>query len=119
MDKQVAAVLNAEGIVSARQRPFTYENIWLLRQRWGLSAVKLNPVGANPMRWPDGSYSVQDAASALGVTPQKIVDYLARGFLAGRQLIKGQPWQIDLTAAQISSLREWLQHTRRLRRTAS
>ena len=37
MDKQVAAILNEEGILSASRRPFTYENVWLLRQRWGLS----------------------------------------------------------------------------------
>ena len=59
MDKQVAAVLNKEGVVSARQRPFTYENVWVLRKRWGLPAVKLNPIGANPPQWPDGSYSAQ------------------------------------------------------------
>ena len=41
MDKRVAAVLNEEGVVSARQRPFTYENVWVLRKRWGLPAVKL------------------------------------------------------------------------------
>jgi hypothetical protein len=38
--------------------------------------------------------------------------------LSGRQLTKGQPWQIDLTAAQIASLQERLQHTRRSRRMA-
>ena len=81
MDKQIAAALNADGFVSARRRPFTYENIWLLRQRWGLPAVKLNPVGPNPARWSDGSYSVQGAASVLGVTPQTVFDYLARGLL--------------------------------------
>lgn len=118
MDKQIAAVLNTEGIVSARRRHFTYENIWLLRKRWGLSAVKLNPVGANPARWPDGSYSVRGAASTLGVTPQTIFDYLARGLLSGRQLIKGQPWQIDLSATQIANLRERLRRTNRSRRTA-
>jgi hypothetical protein len=118
MDKQIAAVLNAEGVLSARRRLFTYANIWLLRQRWGLPAVKFNPVGANPARWPDGSYSVQGAASALGVTPQTIFDYLARGLLRGRQLTKGQPWQIDLIAAQIASLQERLQHIKRSRRTA-
>ena len=55
MDRQVADVLNAEGVLSARSGPFTYENIWLLRKRWGLKAVKLNPTGANPPRWADGS----------------------------------------------------------------
>ena len=66
MDKQVAVVLNDEGVMSARGRPFTYENVWLLRQRWGIPAVKLSPTGPNPAQWPDGSYSVQGAAAAVG-----------------------------------------------------
>jgi hypothetical protein len=119
MDKQVAAVLNEEGVVSARRRPFTYENVWLLRQRWGLPAVKLNPTGANPTQWSDGSYSVQGAAAAIGVTPQVIFDYLANGLLKGRQIAKGQPWQIVLTTEQIDELQKRLLRTRRSRKAAS
>lgn len=119
MDKQVAAVLNEEGVVSARQRPFTYENVWVLRKRWGLPAVKLNPIGANPPQWPDGSYSVQGAAAALGVTTQVIFDYLTKGLLTGRQIAKGQPWQIDLTTEQIDRLRQRLLRTKRSRKVAS
>ena len=118
MDKQVAATLNDEGIVSARRRPFTYENVWLLRQRWRLPAVKLSPTGANPSQWPDGAYSVQGAAAAIGVTTQVIFDYLANGLLSGRQLAKGQPWQIDLTAEQITRLQQRLLRTRRSRKVA-
>ena len=102
MDRQVADVLNAEGVLSARSGPFTYENIWLLRKRWGLKAVKLNPTGANPPRWADGSYSVQGAATAIGVTPQVIFDYLANGLLQGHHMAKGQQWQIKLTMQKIS-----------------
>lgn len=119
MDKQVAAVLNDEGVVSARRRPFTYENVWLLRQRWGLPAVKLSPTGSNPLRWPDGTYSVRGAAAAIGVTPQAIFDYLANGLLSGRQMAKGQPWQIDLTTEQIGQLQQRLLRTRRSRKAAS
>ena len=46
--------------------------------------------------WPDGSYSVQGAAEVLGIIPQTVFDYLGRGLLHGRQLTKGQPWQIDV-----------------------
>jgi hypothetical protein len=119
MDKQVAAVLNEEGVVSARQRPFTYENVWVLRKRWGLPAVKPNPIGANPPQWPDGSYSVQGAAAAIGVTTQVIFDYLTKGLLTGRHIAKGQPWQIDLTTEQIDRLRQRLLRTRRSRKVAS
>jgi len=119
MDKQIAAILNEEGLVSARRRPFTYENIWVLRQRWSLPAIKLSLTGPNPPRWPDGSYSVQGAAAAIGVTTQVIFDYLANGFLTGRQITKGQPWQIDLTTEQLCHLQQRLLRTRRSKRTAS
>jgi hypothetical protein len=119
MDKQIAAILNEEGVVSARRRPFTYENVWVLRQRWNLPAAKLNPTGPNPPRWPDGSYSVQGAAAAIGVTPQVIFDYLANGLLTGTQLTKGQPWQIDLTTDKIDQLQHRLLRTRRSKRKAS
>src|SRR3954465_10827830 len=88
-------------------------------KRWGLKAVKLNPTGANPPRWADGSYSVQGAAAAIGVTPQVIFDYLANRLLQGRQIAKGQPWQIDLTIKQISQLKRRLLSTRRSKKEAS
>jgi hypothetical protein len=67
MDKEIAAVLNREGFLSARGRAFKAENVWLLRTRWGIPTVKINGTSANPMRWPDGSFSVQGAAAALGI----------------------------------------------------
>lgn len=119
MDREVADVLNKEGFVSARRRPFTYENVWLLRQRWRVPAIKLNPKGACPAQWTDGSYSVGGAAAAIGVTPQTIFDYLANGRLIGRQIAKGQPWQIELTPDQIGTLQQRLIRTRRSKKEAS
>lgn len=118
MDRQIAKKLNDEGIRSARGRPFTYENVWLLRHRWGIPTAKINGVAANPTRWPDGTYSVQGAAAAIGVTAQTIFDYLAQGLVHGRQSTKGQPWQISLSSDQIDQLQRRLQRTRRSRKGA-
>jgi len=90
-----------------------------LRHRWGIPTVKINGVAANPPRWADGSWSVQGAAIALGVTTQTIFDYLARGLLVGHQIAKGQPWQIELTHEQIERLRAHVRRTRRSRKEAS
>ncbi|WFU14603.1 recombinase family protein [Bradyrhizobium sp. CB3481] len=87
MDGEIAAILNQEGFVAARGCAFKGENVWVLRTRWGIPTVKINGVDKNPMRWPDGSFSIQGAAAELGVTPQTVFDYLARGLLAGRQPI--------------------------------
>lgn len=102
MDAEIAAILNQEGFVAARGCAFKGENVWLLRTRWRIPTVKINGVDKNPTRWADGSFSIQGAAAELGVTPQTVFDYLARGLLAGRQLTKGQPWQIELSDEQIS-----------------
>ncbi|UFW53761.1 MULTISPECIES: hypothetical protein [Bradyrhizobium] len=68
MDGEIAATLNQEGFVAARGCVFKGENVWVLRTRWGIPTVKINGVDKNPMRWPDGSFSIQGAAAELGVT---------------------------------------------------
>jgi DNA invertase Pin-like site-specific DNA recombinase len=119
MDKEIAAVLNREGFLAARGCAFKGENVWLLRKRWGIRTVKINGVSANPARWSDGTYSVQGAAAALGITTQTVFDYLDRGLLTGRQLTKGQPWQINLVDKQIRQLRAHVRRTRRSKKEAS
>jgi hypothetical protein len=119
MDKEIATILNREGFIAARGCAFKGENVWLLRTRWGIPTVKINGVSTNPLRWPDGSFSIQGVAAELRITPQTVFDYLARGLLVGQQLTKGQPWQIDLSDEQINRLRARVRHTRRSKKEAS
>ena len=119
MDKEIAAILNREAFVAARACAFKGENVWLLRTRWDIPTVKINGAGANPMRWPDGTFSVQGAAAALGITAQTVFDYLERGLLSGKQLTKGQPWQIELANDQIDRLRAHVRRTKRSKKEAS
>ena len=81
-------------------------------------AVQLAPDHVPP-RWPDGTYSVQGTASALGITAQTVFDWLRNGRLAGRQLAKGQPWQIAMSDDQISALRVQVRRTSRSKQEAS
>jgi hypothetical protein len=119
MDREIAEILNAEGIISARGAPFRGETVHLLRKQWGIRTVKINGKDANPPRWPDGSYSVQGAAAALGITPQTVFGWLQKGRLAGRQTCKGQPWQISLNNMQIATLKAQLRRTTPSRMEAS
>jgi transposase-like protein len=75
--------------------------------------VKINGTAANPPRWSDGSYSVQGAAEILGITSQTIFDWLRKGWLTGRQLAKGMPWQISLSPEQAAELRTRVRRTSR------
>jgi DNA invertase Pin-like site-specific DNA recombinase len=113
MDHEIAAILNEEGIMSARGTPFLHGTIHLLRKQWGIRTVKINGTDANPPRWPDGSYSIQGAAASIGITAQTVFDWLQKGRLQGRQLVKGQPWQISLTDDQISNLKQQVRRTSR------
>jgi hypothetical protein len=119
MDAQIAAMLTAEGYQTARlHRPFTGKVVWLLRQKWDISTVKLNGKEHNPAQWEDGTYSVEGAAARLGVYPGTIHKWLKVGKLTGSQLAKGMPWKVYLTAEDIARLQEWLQRARRLRKEA-
>jgi hypothetical protein len=59
MNGEIAAILNQEGFVAVRGCAFKGENVWVLRTRWGIPTVKINGVDKKPMRWPDGSFSIQ------------------------------------------------------------
>jgi hypothetical protein len=105
MDAEIATMLNAEGLRNSRGGAFTNGTVHLLRQRWNIRTVKINGVDHNPQRWPDGSYSIQGAAAALGITEQTVFKWLKKGRLQRRQLSRGQPWQVDLTEEQIKQFR--------------
>ncbi|MEO9188579.1 MAG: recombinase family protein [Acetobacteraceae bacterium] len=119
MDGEIANILNKEAFRTAHGPPFSGKMVHCLRKRWQIPTVKINGTAANPRRWPDGSYSVQGAAAVIGITPQVIFDWLRRGWLTGKQLAKGMPWQIALSPDQAVELRAKVRRTSRSKRAAS
>lgn len=119
MDAEIAAILNEQTLRTAHGPPFSGQMVHCLRKRWRIPTVKVNGTTANPVRWPDGSYSVQGAAAAIGITPQVIFDWLRKGWLTGTQLARGMPWQIALSPEQLVELRGRVRRTIRSRREAS
>jgi hypothetical protein len=119
MDGEIATVLNAEGFLTPRGTTFEHGLIYMLRKRWSIPTVKINGVEPNPARWPDGSYSIQGAAKALGITAQTVFKWLKRGRLSGHQLVKGMPWQITLNEEDIPELRAMVRRTSPSGRKAS
>lgn len=105
IDREIATTLNTEGLLPARGRQFSGGEVHILRKRWKIPTVKINGTGDNPLQWPDGTYSVEGAAAALSISPQTVFKWLQKGRLPGRQLAKGMPWQITLSAPQIAELR--------------
>lgn len=105
MDAEIAAQLNAEGYVTAQGREFKGNLIFLLRKKWEIPTVKINGKEENPLRWPDGTYSVQGVAEALKISPVTVFCWLRKGKLRGEQLTKGMPWKIKLTDEQVAELK--------------
>lgn len=118
MDHEIAAQLNIEGIMAARGVPFGHATIQVLRKQWGIRSAKINGGEQNPPCWPDGSYSVQGTAAALGISATTVYKWLYKGRLQGHQLTKGQPWQIMLNSREIRVLRAQIQRTSRSKKEA-
>jgi 16S rRNA C967 or C1407 C5-methylase (RsmB/RsmF family) len=119
MDHEIAAILNQEALRTAHGPPFSGNMVHVLRKKWRIPTVKINGTGANPPQWPDGTYSVQGAAAAIGITPQIIFDWLRKGRLSGEQLAKGMPWRIFLSPEQAVELAAQVRRTTRSIREAS
>ena len=103
MDAEIAAALNAEGLVSARGRTVQRAgHVHLLRKRWGIPTVKINGTACNPPLWPDGAYSVQGVAEVLGRYPHRPCSSgLAHGCWRESRWPKGMPWKITLSDERI------------------
>ena len=119
IDREIATTLNAEGLLSARGRPFSAGEVHLLRKRWNIPTVKINGTNHNPLQWSDGTYSVKGVAAALSISPQTVFKWLQKGRLSGRQLAKGMPWQITLSSLQIAELRTQVRRTNQSKKEAS
>jgi len=117
LDDEIAATLNAEGFRTAHSYLFTSKLLWMLRHEWNIPAAKAT--GENPLRWEDGSFSVEGAAAIVGVHTSTIHHWLRRDMLHGQQLRKGAPWKIYLTDQQIDELRIYVQRARRSKKEAS
>ncbi len=115
-DREIAEALNGEGFQTTKCGPFSGKTIWLLRKELGLPTIRAN--GPHPLQWEDGTYSVEGAAQAVGVTVGAIHKWLRNGRLVGYQLHKGAPWHISLTEEQITELQAYVGRVRRSRREA-
>ncbi|MEE4378815.1 MAG: recombinase family protein [Candidatus Competibacteraceae bacterium] len=117
MDAEIAAMLNAEGFLTARAQPFTGQNVWRLCQLWQLASSKEAGKYPNPPRWRDGTYSISGAADRIGVTHGTVYKWVRQGRIQGQQPTKGAPWKIPLTDSEVLSLRDYAKRVRRVKRS--
>ena len=73
---------------------------------WKIPTTKINGASPNPMRWPDGTFSIQGVAVELGITSQTVFSTIWLvadfGWLPAGE--RATSWQIDLSDEQIDRL---------------
>ena len=117
MDAEIAEELNREGLPTARGRCFSGNLVWLMRHQWKIPSSKENGNENNPLRWADGTYSIQGVANLIGVTVGTVHKWIRTGRIAGSQPRKGMLWKIALNDDDIAVLRDHVRRARRTRRS--
>ncbi|MEE8290997.1 MAG: recombinase family protein, partial [Candidatus Tectomicrobia bacterium] len=115
-DRQIAAVLNAEGYRTTYGQLFQAKNIWYLREQWGLPNIKESGLRPDRLRWDDGAYTIAGVVQAVGVNKTTVHTWLQQGRMKGRHLGPYMLWRIDLTEEQIRVLRRQADQNRRIPR---
>jgi DNA invertase Pin-like site-specific DNA recombinase/predicted DNA-binding transcriptional regulator AlpA len=89
-DRQIAAILNKQGRRTGTGLPFTDPRVKFLRQKHGIRAAPPPAPGSD-------LFTIEQAASELGVNHTTIYRWLRAGLLPGEQTTVHAPWRIRLT----------------------
>jgi DNA invertase Pin-like site-specific DNA recombinase len=97
-DDQIARILIRNGYKTATGLSFNAHKVGSLRWNYGIPRFK-KPEGEQLK-----TYTAQQAAQLLQVSVPTIHNCLNAGFIKGKQMIKGAPWEIFLTDDDIKRL---------------
>jgi len=87
-DSSIASVLNRSGKSTGRGNSWTSSRVYRLRYDHAIEPYRKGE------RAERGEVNIEEAASALSVSPSTILRMLNEGSLPGNQLCKGAPWII-------------------------
>jgi len=105
-DTQITAMLNQEGLLSAKGKQFTPNMIHWIRYRHDIPAPCL--------KYP-GELTVNEVADRFGVQPGVVYYWIQRGHLPARRLQTGKPYWINLDMDKEAELRAWVAHSTRIK----
>jgi hypothetical protein len=105
-DAQIAAMLNQEGVVSAKGKCFTRKMLSWIRCRYDIPAASLK--GSQEL-------TVHEVADLFGVRPGVVYYWIARGHIPARRLASGMPYWITLEPEKTAELRAWVTNSNRIK----
>ena len=87
-DSSIASGLNRSGKSTGRGNSWTSSRVYRLRYDHAIEPYRKGE------RAERGEVNIEEAASALSVSPSTVLRMLNEGSLPGKQLCKGAPWII-------------------------
>ena len=104
-DEEIAAKLNAEGLISAKGNLFTRPSISWIRHKHKIPpAEKKKP----------GELTVKDVAQRYGVSRNVVYYWIERGLLPARRLNHGSPYWITIDKRKSEELETWVRESSRI-----
>ncbi len=116
-DKQIAAMLNTQGVVAGLGGAFTTSKVQWIRHAYQIeTGCPERPSFTSSGQRADGCYSAQAAAEVLNVHVSTIAEWCKTGRLESVRSMPGGPHWITLTPDIIAQLRKpvrqrWKQHS--------
>jgi hypothetical protein len=104
-DEEIAAMLNAEGLTSAKGNHFTRSSI-----SWIRCKHKIPPVDKKK---PD-ELTVNDVAQRYGVSRSVVYYWIERGLLPARRLNHGSPYWMTIDKPKSQELEKWVRESSRI-----
>lgn len=105
IDSQIARLLQQEGALSAKGKPFTASMIKWIRHRHAIPMPSLKRAD---------EITVAEVVHRLGVSLWVVYYWIERGHLPARRLGDGYPYWISLTPEKEAELRNWIAHSKRI-----
>jgi DNA invertase Pin-like site-specific DNA recombinase len=109
-DAQIVTILNQEGQLSPKGKPFNLSIIKQLRSKYAIRAFS--------PKQPE-ELTVADIANRLSVSPGVVYYWIERGHLSARKLGPGMPFWITLNLETETRLRTWVANSNRIKHLQS
>ncbi len=104
-DKEIAELLNAEGLISAKGNRFTRSSI-----SWIRCKHKIPPADKKKSH----ELTVKDVAKRFGVKTNVVYYWIERKIIPARRLNHGSPFWITIDQQKSSELEEWVRESPRI-----
>ena len=104
-DAEIAAQLNAEGLISAKGNPFTRSSVSWIRHKHKIPPAEKKKAD---------ELTVKEVAKRFDVSPNLFYYWIERKIITARRLNNGSPYWITIDQRKSDELEKWVQESTRI-----